>query len=127
MQGKNPHWPKAQRGMSKWGWLTVAILAVFALTATLRLGPHYIDFRILQSVLDRLPENDVHKNMTRDDINDFMHKQMRIENFHTPVRELMKIERSRDQTVLNVDYEIREHLFFNVDVVLVFSEQRTYQ
>ncbi len=127
MQGKTLRWPNTQRGMSKWGWLTVAIIAVFALTSVLRLGPHYIDYRILQTVLDRLPENEVHSDMSRAQITEFMRKQMRVENFHTPVRELMKIERTREKTVINVDYEVREHLFYNIDIVLVFNEQRTYQ
>ena len=43
-----------------------------------------------------------------------------------PVKEILNIERSRKQTVLDFNYEVREHLFYNVDIVLVFSEQRTY-
>ncbi len=127
MRRNHLRWANKQRGMSKWGWLFVAVLVVSFMTAALRLGPHYIDFRLLQSVLERLPADDVHQEMSRADISEFMRKQMRVENFQTPVKDIMKIQRDREKTVVNIDYEVREHLFYNVDVVLVFSDQRTFQ
>lgn len=119
-------WRSAQRGMSTWGWLFFAGMIAFGASAALRIGPHYIDFRIVQSVMDRLPESEVH-DMSRAKIREHFSKQFRVENFYIAVRDMMKIERDRDQTVLIVDYEIREHLFYNVDFVLAFSEQRTYK
>lgn len=120
-------WPGRQQGMSKWGWLIVLVVAATVATSALRIGPHYIDFRIVQTVIDRLPERDVHSNMTRTQIREHFSKQFRVENFRIPVKDMMKIERDRNQTVLDINYEVREHLFYNIDVVLVFSERRTYQ
>lgn len=116
-----------QTGMSKWGWLAVIVLIVSAATTVLRVGPHYIDYRIVQSVLDRLPINEVHTDMSKNEIMEHFSKQFRIENFKIPVKDMLKIERDRAQTVININYEIREHLFYNIDVVLVFGEQRTYR
>ncbi|XOV82087.1 MAG: DUF4845 domain-containing protein [bacterium] len=118
--------PARQLGMSMWGWLFVAIVAGTVITAVLRLGPHYIDFRIVQSVSDRLPVNEVHKQMSRANILEHYKKQFRIEGFRIPLKDMMTVERNREQTVVDIHYEVREHLFFNIDVVLVFSEQRTY-
>ncbi|MEE4284372.1 MAG: DUF4845 domain-containing protein [Pseudomonadales bacterium] len=118
--------PAKQLGMSMWGWLFVAIVMGTVITAVLRLGPHYIDFRIVQSVSDRLPVNEVHKEMSRAKILEHYKKQFRIEGFRIPLKDMMTVERNREQTVVDINYEVREHLFFNIDVVLVFSEQRTY-
>lgn len=118
--------PAKQLGMSMWGWLFVAIVVGTVITAVLRLGPHYIDFRIVQSVSDRLPVNEVHKEMSRAKILEHYKKQFRIEGFRIPLKDMMTVERNREQTVVDIHYEVREHLFFNIDVVLVFSEQRTY-
>jgi hypothetical protein len=126
MHNRNRVWRSAQRGMSTWGWLFFAGMIAVGASAALRIGPHYIDFRIVQSVMDRLPESEVH-DMSRAKIREHFSKQFRVENFYIAVRDMMKIERDRDQTVLVIDYEIREHLFYNVDFVLVFSEQRTYK
>ena len=65
--------------------------------------------------------------MSRKQIETHFKKQFRINSFRTPIKEVMSIERDREQTLVNVNYEIREHLFYNVDVVLVFSDQFTYR
>lgn len=126
MSRQNFKSPTRQLGMSMWGWLFVAIVVGTVITSVLRLGPHYIDFRIVQSVSDRLPAAEVHKDMSRAQILEHYKKQFRIENFRIPLKDMMTVERNREQTVVDINYEVREHLFFNIDVVLVFSEQRTY-
>ncbi|MCR9258547.1 MAG: DUF4845 domain-containing protein [Pseudomonadaceae bacterium] len=118
--------PRKQHGMTMWGWLFVAIVVGTVITSLLRLGPHYIDFRIVQSVSDRLPVDEVHKEMSRAKILEHYKKQFRIEGFRIPLKEMMTVERNREQTTVDINYEVREHLFFNIDVVLKFSEQRTY-
>ena len=115
-----------QTGMSKWAWLIFLMLIAGAGVSALRLGPHYIDFRIVQSVADRLPA-DTHQKLSRAEILEHFQKQFRVESFYTPVREILQVERSREETVLNIAYEKREHLFFNIDVVLTFNDKRTFK
>ena len=126
MQNRSKVWRSAQRGMSTWGWLFFAGMIAFGASAVLRIGPHYIDFRMVQSVMNRLADDEVHE-MSRSKIREHFSKQFRVENFHIKVQDIMEIERDRDQTVVVIDYEIREHLFYNVDIVLAFSEQRAYK
>ncbi len=121
------HSPRHQQGMSKWGWLLAAALFVGALTTSLSIGPHYIDFQVMQGIMDRLPADRVHKKMTKSAIREHFAKQFRIENFRLKPRDIMTIERDRERTVVSIEYEIREHLAYNVDVVLSFSEQKTFQ
>ncbi|MEM7080410.1 MAG: DUF4845 domain-containing protein [Pseudomonadota bacterium] len=116
-----------QRGMGMWGWLMTIALIASSLTVVLRLGPHYIDFQMVEGVLDRLDPIEVHKRMSKSDITEHFQKQFRVENFRYPVKDLLKINRDRDQTELNINYEIREPLVYNIDVVLVFSTSRTYR
>jgi|GEM_PF-568286 len=115
------------RGMSKWGWLAAVLLLVGVMTAVLRLGPHYIDYRVVQSVLDRLPEKQVHGEMSRAKIREHFSKQFKVEGFRVPLKEMLVIERTREETIITIDYEIREHLFYNVDAVLKFGEQRKFE
>ena len=126
MRTQNINLGYRQQGLSKWGWLIFIGLMAAAATGALRLGPHYVDFRMVQGVLDRLPANEVHDQMSRAQINDHFKKQFRVESFRLPLKEILTVERSREATTVIIDYEVREHLFYNVDVVLVFSEQRTY-
>ncbi|NKB97492.1 MAG: DUF4845 domain-containing protein [Pseudomonadales bacterium] len=116
---------KLQRGMSKYAMLLVLMALVVFGTAALRLGPHYIDFTVMQGIIERLPTQ-IHKDMSKTKIREHFAKQFRIENFSQNVREVVKIDRNRERTVVAVEYEIREHLFYNIDVVLAFSESRTF-
>jgi hypothetical protein len=104
-----------------------ALLALAAaLTLTLRVAPHYVDFEMVKGVADRLADKNVNE-MSREEILEHFKKQFRIEGFRTPLKDILKIERERGRTTLNIEYEIREHLFYNVDVVLVFNDQRIYE
>jgi hypothetical protein len=119
--------PAAQVGMSFLGILVVVIVVVSAMTLVMKLGPHYIDFYAVKSVIEDLPAQKVHE-MSRQEILESLQKRFKVNNLRDfKVVDILKIERGRDETVLQVDYEQREHLVANVDIVLSFSEQFTYQ
>ena len=112
-----------QRGLTAVGWLATLIVVVTAITLTLKLAPHYIDFYTMQSVLEGLPESEVHS-MSRTDVNDVLEKRFKINNLRDfKIRDIIKVERNRDATVLEVRYERREHIFLNVDVVITFHKR----
>jgi hypothetical protein len=116
-----------QRGLTAVGWLVVLLLVVSGITLTLKLGPHYIDFYTLDSVMEGLPEGEVH-GMSRAAINDVLEKRFKINNLRDfAIRDIITVDRSRDGTVLEVNYERREHLFLNVDVVVTFHERYSFR
>lgn len=112
-------------GMSKWALLLVIASLAAAGTAALKLGPHYVDFEVMKGILERLPA-DTHSALSKSDIREHFSKQFRIENFSHKVKDVVKIDRSRSETAVSVTYEVREHLFYNVDVVLSFDSGRTF-
>lgn len=116
-----------QAGLSFVGILLVVVVVASVVTVVLKLGPHYIDFYAVKSVIGDLPAQKVHE-MSRSEINESLQKRFKVNNLRDfKVTDIMKIERGRDDTVLNVKYEQREHLVSNVDVVLRFEEQFKYQ
>ena len=127
MQHAHSLLPHRQRGVSALG--VVAILALVASTVTLalRLGPHYVDFYTIQTLIEELPEGRVH-DMERQRIRDSLEKRFRVNNIRNmTVRDVISIERDKGKTNLHVNYEAREHLVYNVDVVLSFDKTYTFQ
>jgi len=116
-----------QQGMGKWGWLFAIVVLISVGASALRVGPHYVDFEMVKGVLDRLPTSSVHEDMTRAKIREHFDRQFRIENFGLKAADLLEIERNREETIITVAYEVREPLVYNADVVLSFTEQRTYK
>lgn len=96
------HSPRYQQGMSKWGWLLTAALCAGAFTSSLTIGPHYIDHQVMQGIIERLPDDRVHKKMSKSDIRKHFAKQFRIENFRLKPRDILKIERDRERTVVSI-------------------------
>jgi hypothetical protein len=115
-----------QRGLTAVGGLAVLVLVVSAIMVTLKIGPHYIDFYTIQSVIDGLPREDM-RTMSRAALNDQLAKRFQINNLRDySIRDIITVERSRDSTVLEVQYERRENLFLNIDVVITFHKRYEY-
>ncbi len=116
-----------QRGAGTIGWLAGALALVSVITLTLRLGPHYLDFRTLQAVMDSLPADEVHE-MDNRSVRALLQKRFLINNIRSvKVRDIVKFDRSKNSTEISIGYEVREHLLFNIDAVLTFNESYRYQ
>ncbi|MDZ7669166.1 MAG: DUF4845 domain-containing protein [Gammaproteobacteria bacterium] len=117
---------RRQRGLTAIGGLVVLVLVVGGIILTLKLVPHYLDFYTMQSVLEGMPAKDV-RAMNRGALNDAIEKRFKINNLRDfKISDIINVERSRDITVLEVNYERREHLFFNIDVVITFEKSYEY-
>jgi len=115
-----------QRGLSAMGGLLVLVLVVSGITLTLKLAPHYLDFYTIDSIIEGLPANDV-RSMSRPALNDMLKKRFKINNLRDlEISDIITLERSREGTVLEVRYERREHILFNVDVVITFEKRYEY-
>ena len=116
-----------QGGMSALGMVATIAAVVGFVILTLRLVPHYIDFRTLQVVMDDLPGPQIHQ-MDKREILDTLGKRFKINNLRAfRARDVVSIDRKKTDTTILVDYEIREPLLFNADIVLVFSESYSYR
>lgn len=116
-----------QRGAGTIGWLAGALALVSIITLSLRLGPHYLDFRTLQAVMDSLPVDEVHE-MDNRSVRALLQKRFLINNIRSvKVRDIVKFDRSKNSTEISIGYEVREHLLFNIDAVLTFNESYRYQ
>jgi len=105
--------------------LLVGVAAV--ITLVMRLGPHYLDWTTMETILDDLAGENVHQ-MSKADIRGSLAKRFRVNSLRGfDMREVIKIERNKVDTSLIVEYEKREPIVFNIDVVLRFSGQHRYQ
>ncbi len=118
---------RKQRGAGALGMLAGLIGLVAVVSLTLKLGPHYIDWRTMQSVFSALPASQVHT-MTKTEIRESLQKRFRVNNLRDfDLKEIVKIERQKAGTTVSVNYERREPLLANVDAVLTFSEQYQFK
>ena len=118
---------RKQGGASALGILVGVSVLVSVFTLILKLGPHYLDFRTMQSIFNGLPASQVHT-MSKKDIYESLKKRFKVNSLRDfDVTEIVKIERQKTGTLVSVAYERRENIVANVDAVLTFSEQYQFK
>lgn len=116
-----------QSGASAISTLCILLVVVSILSLALKLGPHYIDFRTIQSVVNQLPPNEVNT-MTRAAVFEALEKRFPLNSLYDfKVRDIIQFERGPEATTLTVAYEKRENLFMNIDVVIRFDKRYEYR
>ncbi|MEJ2087347.1 MAG: DUF4845 domain-containing protein [Gammaproteobacteria bacterium] len=116
----------SQRGLSAIGLLASIAGLAAVVTLLLRLGPHSIDWQAMKSIFNGLPAALVHT-MSKEDIRESLKKRFKVNSLRDfDLRDILTIDRQKTGTTLSVQYEKREHIVGNVDVVLSFSGQYEY-
>jgi hypothetical protein len=116
--------PSAQRGMGAKGIFFTLVLLGIVLTLILKLGPSYMGFWTLSSIMDDLAKDPERIQGGRPAIMDRLNKQMDINNVRDMQDKDFSIKKREDNAFdVKVAYERRHHLFYNVDAVLVFSHE----
>lgn len=113
---------KHQKGLSPIGILFVVCVLAFALMVTLKLAQHYIDFYSVRSIFQEKASSGQARDMAPEKIKEDLYKQLAINN----IRDFSLDERAyfvseSGARVLGFNYEVREHLFANIDAVLTFK------
>ncbi|MCW8196461.1 DUF4845 domain-containing protein [Proteobacteria bacterium 005FR1] len=117
----------SQRGLSSLGWLLVLLIAGFFMTLAFRMVPAYADNVYVTDALKSLREFEStergYGGMTDSAIRSHLGKYFSINNVRGDATKNIKIERLSDKVLVNMDYEVRVPLFYNVDVVMKFRNQ----
>jgi len=109
------------------GWLLVLVMIGSVAMLAIRIIPHYIDFYTIVNLVEALPPDKVHT-MDKTEIRESLLKRFLINNIRDlNVREVIEIDRKREGTTLIVHYERREHIVYNVDILLTFERRFAFQ
>ncbi|QFT54248.1 DUF4845 domain-containing protein [Microbulbifer sp. THAF38] len=114
---------KRQRGMSYWGWLVVIAVLGFALTCVSKMAPAYVDARYVSEALKTLGENPELENMSTGQIKKELGRFFLINNVRGEPTKALQVVRGAKSTVVSINYELRQPLIYNVDVVMKFNKQ----
>ena len=112
-----------QKGMTAIGWLLVMGLIAFFTLITLRLVPAYLEFAKVTSVLESLQNEPGITRKTRGEIIQMITKRFDVNDVYQVDAKQVKITKDKGVLKVSINYERREHLFGNVDVVTTFDRQ----
>lgn len=103
------------------------LIVAFFLTVAFKLGPLYMNYGTVGSVLNNMVEeaemgSGIVENNVRS-IHSYITRNLDINGVSGFKKEDFLIKRLSDKTTeVSVSYERREHLFFNIDAVVVFEK-----
>ena len=113
---------KKQRGMTGIGWmLVIALVGIFTLFF-LKLFPIYLDGYKVSSVLATLEEDHATGAMTPAEIVNTIIKRLNVNIVKGVSKDDIYIERTGNRMTIDIEYEVRENLVGNLDIVVVFKK-----
>ena len=112
-----------QAGMSSIGFLSTVALGVLLLTCTLKMLPAYVQNWNVQSVLDSVLTEHLERAtpFTKAEIRSRINKRFNINQITGLTSGQVIIEKTANAYRVEANYEVREPLFSNIDVVMKFD------
>ncbi len=112
-----------QKGMTAIGWLLVLSLIAFFTLITLRLVPAYLEFSKVSSVLESLKNEPGITRKTRGEILGLIGKRFDVNDVYQVDAKQVVVKKDKGVLRVSVNYERREHMIGNIDVVATFDKQ----
>jgi hypothetical protein len=112
-----------QRGASA---LTMMVMVLFfggLLTLVIKLGPAYLDDITIQEALESLDGTEGLSQMGPAQVRTLINKRLSVNNVRGFDAKNISVDKDGDLVVINIDYEVRNNLFSNVDTVVHFKHQ----
>ncbi|NMT64163.1 DUF4845 domain-containing protein [Marinobacter orientalis] len=106
--------------------LVILIMVLFfggLLTLVIKLGPAYLDDITIQEALESLDGTEDLSTMGPPQVRSLINKRLSVNNVRGFDAKNITVEKNGEFVVINVDYEVRNNLFRNVDTVIHFQHE----
>ena len=111
-----------QRGMTPIGWVLVFLLIAFFVLIGLKLVPIYLESFSVGSVISDLKNEPGISSMTPSQIISIIERRLDVNMVETVSADDIYVESFGGTMTITADYEVRENMLGNVDVVVSFNK-----
>ena len=115
---------RKQRGITMLGFLITLCLVIFFAYCAMKIVPMYIEYYSVKKALASIASDAQAADATKEKIRSNFARHMQIDYVSTVKPEMLKIESTDTGYNLIMNYERREPLFANLDVVGKFNAQQ---
>lgn len=115
---------RSQQGLSLSGIIIVLLMAGAATSVGLKLVPFYMDFNTIGAFLDTMAQENGMVNKRTVELKAIITKRLKMNNIRDfKVEDRMTIKRAADRVIIDLDYEIREPVVYNISLLLSFKKK----
>ena len=107
--------------MTFWGWLVILSIVGVAVLVGVKLVPKYLDYYSVKSLVDSVAEQDFAGTVKKRDVWSRISKHLDVNYINYIKIEHLELKRENAGTSIVLDYEVREPIMGNVDVMLSFQ------
>lgn len=111
-----------QKGLTAISWLVILVMVGVLLYVGIKITPVYIDHYAVLSTLESIKNDPSFANKTKREIRETISKRLYVNNIRHITRDHIKIQRSGRVTTINVAYEERRAIAYNISLVMTFNE-----
>ncbi|MEE4787122.1 DUF4845 domain-containing protein [Pseudomonas alliivorans] len=116
--------PASQKGLSWVGWLLTLGLVAFAVSTALKIVPHYLDYIAMTKIIKAVETNKGLDITTVNEFYSYVEKSMQLNSIRDiDLNRALKVTVENNAFNAHLNYEQREPLIQNIDVVIRFDKQ----
>ncbi|ATX77357.1 DUF4845 domain-containing protein [Reinekea forsetii] len=112
-----------QRGMSLWGVVFLTALVLFTGLLLVKMSGVYYDHQTLNKTIRNALAGQTATGFSESEFFDRVAKNMQINGIRIDLKKELTYDKRQSPPVVVLNYEKREHLFLNVDVVMSFHQE----
>ena len=116
---------RRQQGLTLMSFVIVLVVVAFFAVVVMKLFPMYSEYNNLKGVMNAFAAQPNSATMTPAQIHSDLNRRFNIAYIESVQKEHIKIRRTGRITELNIAYEVRKPLFFNLDIVGKFDNTVT--
>ncbi len=113
-----------QSGASMIAVLAWLVFAASVFTCVLKFTPLYHDNFSVEKTLDSIEERYGIEDASVADIRDWMERGFQVNNLPDEIEQSAKVRREGNEIIIDVNYERRVPMMYNIDAVLTFKNSR---
>ncbi len=111
-----------QRGVGGSGFITIIAVIGISVLLLLKLFPVYMEnFNVTTSLASLSSEDDI-KELKKSAIKQLLQRRFSINDVKNVTKEHIEINKTKTETTIKINYEVRKPLVGNIDIVIRFSE-----
>ena len=123
MQSFLTHSINKQRGMSALGWMVAVLAFVSILTLAYKIIPPFYDNKLVKEGLVSIGTATGAKELSPDQLKQKLISFFDLNGVRGIPTKSVEVVRRAETILVNVNYEIRENVFQNIDIVMTFENQ----
>ena len=111
------------RGLSMIGWIFFATAAMVLIATAIKIIPAYMEFNTITGAVNSVLQDPKVALRLEHEIRGDIDKRFIVNNVTAVQVNDLAVSVEPGQVVVGIDYEVRENIIGNVDIVIAFSEE----